>query len=107
MEFVILIPIIVVVIWLREAGFSWTAIMMLWDVIICSLYWLIYVLDRRSEEKQVSRRDKIAFFAVFLLTLSSTPLILIHETGLTFCFSALLPLFTSSLWFIIKVLKED
>jgi len=107
MEFVILIPIIVVVIWLREAGLSWTAIMMLWDVIIGGLYWLIYVLDRKSEEKPVSRRDKLVYAAVFLLTLSLTPLILSHENTLTFCISALLPLFTSSLWFIIKVLKEE
>ena len=107
MEFIILLPIIVVVILLREAGLSWTAIMLLWDGIICGLYWMIYVFDRRTDDKTVSRRDKIVFSVITLTTFCLTPVILIHENGLAFCMSAILPFFTSSLWFMVRVLKED
>ena len=107
MEFIILVPIMIVVFWLREAGLTWTAIMLLWDTIICGMYWLIFCFDRKSEEKNVKPGEKLIFALIFAVTLCLTALILIDENELTFYCSAVLPIMTSSLWFIIRLLRED
>ena len=107
MEAILLLPIIIVVILLREAGFSWTSIMLLWDGILCVLYWLIYRACRKAENKPVSRKVKISYLAVAVLTLCLTTAVLMNETELAFYLSAVLPIFSFSLWFVVLVIRDD
>lgn len=107
MEAILLLPIIIVVILLREAGFSWTAIMLLWDGILCVLYWLVYRTCRKAENMPVSRKVKISYLAVAVLTLCLTTVVLMNETELAFYLSAVLPIFSFSLWFVVLVIRDD
>lgn len=109
MDWVILIPAFVIVAALREAGWSWTAIMLLYDALVFGFFWLIYRYDRKTEEKAVSRRAGIVYAVLTLLTGAGTVLLFrcVTEDILLFWTAILLPLFLGCLWFLVMIMKED
>ena len=102
-----LFPIIFAATWLRILGLSWTAIMILWDVIICGLYLVTYIFDGKTDNRVMSRREKLIFALVFVFTLCMTVIIMRTENEYSFYCSALLPIFTSTVWFIAGVMRAD
>lgn len=109
MEWVVLIPVFVVVYYLREAGWSWTAIMLLYDGIVYGFFCLLYRYDRKTDGKPVSRRAGIVYAVLTLLTGAGTVLLFmcVTEDILLFWTAILLPLFLGCLWFFVMIMKED
>ena len=61
MEWILLFPAFVIVICLREAGWSWTAILLLYDCLVFGFFWLIYRYECRTEERTVSRTAGLVY----------------------------------------------